>query len=666
MLKPRLIMKQKNKKESTVSRLGLLLLMVFFTLSAFNSQAQNKISGIVKDEAGLALPGVNIVQKGTKKGVATDMDGKYSIILAPGAKTLVFNFMGFEDKEVAIGANTTINVTLKESISTLDEVVIGYTSVKREKVLGALSTLKAESIEQATPVSVFDAAQGKIAGVQISSNGGPGAGSDIRIRGTSTFGSGVNPLYVVDGQQLDDIDNINPDDIESFEVLKDGATAAIYGSKAANGVVLITTKKGKTGPFSVSVSSVYGLNSLVGDIRIANTRQRYNYDLIRGLAIDSLNLLRTNSFDLQKLVTKVGTRNQTNVAIQGGNDRIKFYWNNSVTKNDGIVINSDFYRLTSNFNVDLEVSKNFKMGTKVNLTYDETNGLDEGQVFRQLVQRRAFFPIYEPDGSFVKEYQGVQNPLAEATATSRNRNYRAQMFSYAQLQILPKLTIKSTLGVNYGSNKRNYFNPIITVNPALPVPVGRETSVNSYDIQQENFLNYKNRWGRHNLGVFGGMQIQQWNQEVLDLRANFNNEYIQTFNNADPLNLAILSGTDNSRHSLYSLFGGFNYDFKNKYLLSGTIRRDGSSRFGESNKFGNFPSLSIGWKINKESFFKGLKVINNLMFKASYGIVGNERIPNYEFTGALDPGSNYSGLGGISPTRLGNDQLRWEKQLLPI
>ena len=374
-----------------------------------------------------------------------------------------------------------------------------------------------------------------------------------------------------------------------------------------------------------------------------------------------MSLLKANSFDLQDLVTRGAVRQQTNVGIRGGNDKAKYYWNTGYVDEEGIALNSDFKRLTTLLKVDFDVSKKFKVGTKLNLTFDEQNGLNESQVFSQLVSRVPYYPVFEPDGSYSPEFGGRANPLAETTATQKNRNYRAQIFNYAQLEILPKLTIKSTLGVNYRFNKFNVFNPIITANPNNPIPNGRERYNSSYDIQQENFLNYKNTWGKHDLGAFGGMQIQRWVIENFDIASDFNNEYVETFNNADPLRVTIGNSTENRRHSLYSLFAGFNYDYGNKYFVSGTYRRDGSSRFGANNKYGNFPSLSVGWKMNKESFLQDSKTINNLMLRASYGIVGNERISDYEFTGAFSTGYIYNGVGGIVPSRLGNDELRWEE-----
>ena len=668
MLKLKLKMKQKLKTKCFVSGFALILMLMFSSFTT-NLYAQQNISGTVTDANGVPLPGVSVLQKGTTRGAATDFDGNFSLGLTSGNKTLVFSYLGYMTKEVALGGQTSISVTLEEDVESLDEVVIiGYAPISRKKVLGSIASVKAESIIQATPVQAFDAVQGKLAGVQILSNNGPGSGFDIRVRGVSTFGSGTSPLYVVDGQQLDNIDNIDPNDIASLEVLKDGATAAIYGSKAANGVVIITTKTGEVGKLRLDITHNTGVNTLVGDLPVANSKQRLLYENLRvnrttlsGQERDSLSLLNRNSYDLQKLLTRPAIRSQTNLALSGGSDKAKYYWNTGFLNEDGIVRNSGYKRVNTQVKVDVNATSKLKVGTRVNLSFEKQGGIAAGNVLGQLVQRIAYYPLFEPNGDFTPTLFGRQNPLANAELrTIDNRNFRAQIFNYAQLEILPKLTIKSTLGVNFRLQKQDDFTPSLLIgNGGGGDPRGRERNNLSYDIQNENFINYKNNFGKHDVAAFAGMQIQKYVIENSDFSSLFNDDLIQTFNNAQPG--AITSTSNNQRHNLYSLFAGFNYDFENKYLIGGTIRRDGSSRFGDNKEFGYFPSATFGWRVSNENFLKGSSVINNLLLKASWGIVGNERIPNYEFTGALTPGFVYNGLGGVAPTRLGNSDLGWEE-----
>ena len=669
MKKQKLNLKQDLKKKPPFSGFLFLLILLISGFTANNLNAQDRITGQVTDGSGETLIGVNIIQKGTSNGTTTDLDGNYSIPLVSGDRILEFSYTGYQTQEVALGANSSINVVLKESSSQLDEVVvIGYAPVSRKKVLGAMASVKEDEIVQATPIGAFDAVQGRMSGVQILSNGGPGAGFDIRVRGVSTFsGGGTSPLYVVDGQQLDDIDNLDPNDIKTLEVLKDGATAAIYGSKAANGVVLITTKSGEAGELKVDVSSITSVSSLVGDIRVSNTRQRILYEKLRqdnpdNLTTqerDSLSAINRNSNDLQKLVTRQSLRQQVNVGVRGGGKKGKFYWNTGYLDENGIIIQSEYQRLNSLLKVDMTPNKRFKIGTKLNLTYEDQVGLQEPAVFQQLVERVAYFPIFEPNGDLSPEINARQNPVAETERNIRTRNFRAQTFSYAQLEILPNFSLKSTLGVNYRLNKLDDFQPTITINPNSGIPIGRQRFRMTYDIQQENYFNYKNTWGDHDFGAFAGMQVQKYFFENIDQRSNFISDDIETFNNIDPTTLTVLNAT-NSRNNLFSLFAGFNYDYQNKYLFGATIRRDGSSRFGENNKFGYFPSATLGWRVTNEEFLKDNSIISNLLIRASFGITGNERIGNYDFTGAFLPGAIYNGVNGIYPTRLANPDLSWE------
>ena len=669
-MEKRLFNSEKNlTRKTSFSRLLLLALLMLSGFTANNLNAQDIITGQVTDDSGETLIGVNIIQQGTGNGTVTDVDGSYSMTLVSGSRVLEFSYTGFETQEVAVGATSSLNVVLLEASNQLSEVVIlGYAPVSREKVLGAISSVKQDQIEKATPVGAFDAVQGRLAGVQILSNGGPGAGFDIRVRGTSTFsGGGTSPLYVVDGQQLDDIDNLDPNDIQSMEVLKDGATAAIYGSKAANGVVLITTKSGKAGEVKVDVSSITSVSSLVGDIRVANTRQRILYEKLRQSntdnlttqELDSLSAINRNSNDLQKLVTERSLRQQINVGVRGGSKKAKLYWNTGFLNEDGIVLNSDYRRLNSLLKVDMTPNKRLTIGTKLNLSYEEQNGLQEPAVFQQLVERVPYFPIFEPNGDLSPEINARQNPVAETERNIKTRNFRAQTFNYAQLEILPNLSLKSTLGINYRLNKLDDFQPTITINPNSGIPIGRQRFTMSYDIQQENYFNYKKSWDNHDFGAFAGMQVQKYFRENLDSRANFISDDIETFNNTDPTTLVVLNAV-NSRHNLFSLFAGVNYDYQNKYLVGGTIRRDGSSRFGANNKFGYFPSATLGWRVSNEDFLQDNSIISNLLIRTSYGITGNERIGDYDFTGAFLPGAIYNGVNGVFPTRLGNPDLSWE------
>ncbi|MBS9461817.1 TonB-dependent receptor [Flagellimonas sp. 389] len=668
-------MKKKSNKRFRFAGSAFMVTMVLCIFSISSSFAQiQAVTGTVTDVNGEPLPGVNVVQKGTTNGVSSDFDGNYSIRIGQGSRVLVFSYIGFNAKEVTVNA-TTMNITLEEDTQNLDEVVvIGYAAVSREKVLGALSTVKSEKIAEVTPTNAFEGIQGRLAGVQIATNGGPGGGFDIRVRGTSTFSAGgTGPLYVVDGQQLDNIDNIDPNDIASLEVLKDGATTAIYGTRGANGVVLITTKSGKAGDVSIDVNVVTGINTLNGAIPVANTRQRLFYEDVRrtesqrenptGNQRDSLSLLLRNSFDLQDLITRAGTRNQVNVAVSAGSDKVRAYWNTGFLNEDGIVVNSNFRRINTRLKLDFQPNEKLALSSNFNASFEEFSGLSEGQVFQQLVERIAYFPIFEPNGDLTPEIAGRQNPVAEARLRQlKLRTWRGQSFNSAQYKITPSFSIKSTLGINFRLRRNNDFQPLLVLNPRNTNPLASFRDRIDYDIQQENFVNYTNKFGRHSVSSFAGMQILKRYQEEFGIsNALFVSEDIQTFNNVDPDGLGIdANQTFNTRSNLFSLFAGFNYDFDNRYLISATLRRDGSSRFGDNQEFGYFPSGSIGWRVSNEPFLQGNNTLNNLLLRASYGETGNDRIGDYEFTSAFEPGAVYDGISGVAPTRLGNPNLSWE------
>jgi len=674
MLKQKPKMKPKFDKQDSIFGIVLLLFM-FFSGFSTNLQAQERVTGIVKDPSGLTLPGVNVNQKGNKKGVVTDVDGKFSITLLPGVKSLVFSFVGYENKEVAIKGGQTINVTLKESTVTLDDVVIiGYQKVQREKVLGSISSVKSESIEQAAPIDVLQGVQGKIAGVQILSNNGPGEGFDIRIRGIGTLNAATGPLYVVDGQQTFDINNLNPNDIETFEVLKDGATTAVYGAQGANGVVLITTKSGKKGELKVDVNYTSGYNSLVGAVPIPNAKQRIymervldanNVSLTR---LDSLNLGFRNSPDNQAIISRTGLRNQVNLTLSGGGDKSKFYWNTGYLDQEGVVINSGFKRLSTRLKLDLTPSKVFSVGTVINMTAEQTNGIDENQVLTSAMNRIPYISVYEPNGDLSPtptNYAGSPNPLQQLLLRKNLRkNYKFNIYNYAELKILPQLSFKSTLGLSMGYDKREGYSPKVLLVGGGTAPEARSTASEShsltYNVQNDNFLNYNQKWGKHSLSAFGGMQIQESRSEVLGVSTALANDLITIMTNANLDFFIPTNATRNISRSQFSLFTGFNYDFANKYLLGATIRRDGSSKFGPQNRYGIFPSGTIGWRVSKENFLKKVKSIDNLLIRASYGVVGNDRIPDYEYLSSLEPQGYYNGTLGFIPVTFGNEIIKWE------
>ena len=665
-------MKQNLKRPKLVHGVMLLLMLLFSGFTTFNLQAQSQIKGTVLDAGGNPIPGVSVLQKGTSNGVVTDFDGIYSLKIKSGQQILIFSYLGFETQEVNVAGKTKLNVEMKESAETLEEIVIiGYQAVKKENVLGAVSGVKAAAIEEATPVQPLDGVQGKLSGVQIISNNGPGQGFEVRVRGVSTFsGAGAGTLYVVDGQQLTDIDNLDPNDIESLEVVKDAATAAVYGSRAANGVVVITTKKGKAGKLDFTVNSTTGVNVLVGDLQVANSAQRFLFEAkqrndlnsISALQRDSLSVLRRNDNDLQDILTAPAIRTNTTLGIRGGSDKATFSWTTGFLNEDGVIRNSGYKRINTRLRIDATPFEKFRFGTNVNLSFEERTGVSGGGAFIHIVERLPYLPLFDQDGSLVPTIGGRKNPLAFTDVNfSDDRNFRGQVNNYAELDLFPGFKVRSTLGINWRLRRRNDFESLLTHNRFdRGAPRARFRDNLSHVIQQENYVNYNKTFKKHSFSGFAGTTLIKRSAESEDFRTLFlSNELITRVGNADPGSITANSGVTKS--ALFSLFGGFDYDYKGKYLVGATIRRDASSRFGSENQSGFFPAVKLGWKVSKENFLENNKVISNLLLRATWGIVGNEAIGDFEDEGLFGTDAPFNGLVGFSQNTPGNSSLKWEE-----
>jgi TonB-dependent starch-binding outer membrane protein SusC len=641
--------------------------MIIFSMMGMVIFAQT-IKGKIIDENNEPIIGVTIVEEGTTNGTISDIDGNYSIMTVTKTPRLTFSFIGYEAQTQDVGDRSEVNVSLSKSVSRLEEVVVtGYLPTKRKDVLGAVSSLKPEEIQQIVPVSAFDAIQGRMSGVQILNNGGPGEGFDIQIRGLSTFSGGGGPLFVVDGQQLDNINNLDPTDFASIEVLKDASTAAIYGSRAANGVVMITTKSGQIGKPVIDISQTYTLQNINSGVSLANTKERLFYERVRQPAIptiilDSLNVLNYISNDLNDQLMQQGSRSLTNLSISGGSGGTKYFWNTGYLDQKGIVVNSDYKRLNSTLRLENKFSSKANASTRLTATLEERNGLNENTVFQQMVERIPYFPVFEPNGTLTVEIAGRQNPLAEALFTTRKFiNYRFQIFNSFDYKILPFLTYKFNAGANARLGRNNNFDPTIVQTPGRPA-TGTESTNLDNDYQIENLLYFNKKFNNaHTFSGVAGYTFQKWSEDFSRLDAiSFVSDNISTFNNVLELNTGNTISTKQAR-ALSGLFGNLQYNYKEKYLLGGVIRRDGSSRFGVNKRYGIFPSYSIGWRVSNEGFMKSLdNVVSNLLIRAGFGTVGNDRIGNYSSKLLYSPGAFYGGVNGLAPVQLSNLDLGWE------
>ena len=675
----------KSGTERIVRIIGCLMAFFNFLLlvQPINAQTSGKVSvkGVVLDEAGETLPGATVTEKGTKNVAATDLDGKFTIKVSKSGATLIVSYVGYVTKEVT--SKPDMKVILSENSKNLDEVVVvGYGTMKKRDVTGAISSISSKDIEQKMATNVFEALQGQTAGIQIiSGSGQPGETSSIKIRGTSTFSAdGVKPLYIVDGIPLDDIDGINPTDIASMEILKDAASAAIYGSRSANGVIIITTKQGEAGKPRIDVKYNHSWGTLSHKLAQANRADRRYYDNARRqyfldnnignadesiqMIQDSLNVFFNVDNDYQDMILQTAQKDQVDISVGGGSDKIKYFINTGYFNERGIVPNTAFQRLTTRINSDYKPVKWMNMGSRIALTYSKKEGINENALLNAMLSRRPYFSTYYPDGSLVGVFNGQKNPIAQVEYTTDFTDaYKGNFYQFFEFDIYKGLKFRTNINANFSLSKRKKLYPSIITDEWQKSNEGGSYNYLGWNWMNEDYFSYSHKWGDHNFSAMAGFSAQRWsNQNEILVGTNSSTDYIYTMN-AFASNLTQTStGTWQTSHSLASLFARITYDYKGRYLLTANVRRDGSSRFAENNKWGNFPSASVGWRISDEKFMQFAKpTLDDAKIRVSYGVTGNESIGNYDYVYTYSPSTIYDGVGGVSATRIGKDNLKWEE-----
>lgn len=675
----------KSGTERIVRIVGCLMAFFNFLLlvQPINAQTSGKVSvkGVVLDEAGETLPGATVTEKGTKNVAATDLDGKFTIKVSKSGATLIVSYVGYVTKEVT--SKPDMKVILSENSKNLDEVVVvGYGTMKKRDVTGAISSISSKDIEQKMATNVFEALQGQTAGIQIiSGSGQPGETSSIKIRGTSTFSAdGVKPLYIVDGIPLDDIDGINPTDIASMEILKDAASAAIYGSRSANGVIIITTKQGEAGKPRIDVKYNHSWGTLSHKLAQANRADRRYYDNARRqyfldnnignadesiqMIQDSLNVFFNVDNDYQDMILQTAQKDQVDISVGGGSDKIKYFINTGYFNERGIVPNTAFQRLTTRINSDYKPVKWMNMGSRIALTYSKKEGINENALLNAMLSRRPYFSTYYPDGSPVGVFNGQKNPIAQVEYTTDFTDaYKGNFYQFFEFDIYKGLKFRTNINANFSLSKRKKLYPSIITDEWQKSNEGGSYNYLGWNWMNEDYFSYSHKWGDHNFSAMAGFSAQRWsNQNEILVGTNSSTDYIYTMN-AFASNLTQTStGTWQTSHSLASLFARITYDYKGRYLLTANVRRDGSSRFAENNKWGNFPSASVGWRISDEKFMQFAKpALDDAKIRVSYGVTGNESIGNYDYVYTYSPSTIYDGVGGVSATRIGKDNLKWEE-----
>ncbi|WP_171062754.1 TonB-dependent receptor [Larkinella sp. C7] len=680
-----------------VWQMTCLWLLVLLANRSAMAQTSTPIKGVIRDNlAQSPLPGANVAIKGTTRGVSTDGDGKYSIDAKPN-DVLVFSYIGYTTQEVKIEGQTTIDVLLQQAASSLNEVVVvGYGTQLKRELTGSVSSVKAEELQKVATNSVTSSLQGRVPGVFISqTSGAPGGGASVRIRGVGTTG-GNQPLYVVDGfplgggnmgisgssDQVDGLSIINPNDIESVEILKDAAAAAIYGARAANGVILITTKRGKEGQAKVSLNAYTGIQQLWKKPEFLNGQE------FATLA----NELYTNSgmapnpewanpasfgqgTDWIGEVFSSAPVQNVDLSISGGSQKLKGALTLGYRDQQGTLIETWYKRYTARATADLIVTNKLKFGGTMALTYSQAKG-QQNQDLRIGIFNLAqqFYPTLGPsavvNGSSAYYTTQGDNPLLRANSIE-NYLYNLRIYGnmFGEYEVIKGLKWRTSVGIDASNNRSTTWEPKAERGHYrnLQARLGN-TFTQGLNWLVENTLSYSTDVGAHRISAVVGQTAHKNVSDWVSVTAlDFQNEQLQVINGSNDTQRRA-SGTG-SLYSLASYLGRVNYSYKERYLLSVSMRRDGSSNFGPKHKWGNFPSVSAGWNLSDEAFMKGIPAINSLKLRGSWGQLGNDAIGSFGYLSTIQIGTvndNYvlgtnQGLViGASMSRPGNPNLKWE------
>lgn len=706
-------------RSSLLPAIGIILkcacfVLVFLSCSALTF-AQTAITGRVTGDNNDGLPGVTVLLKGTSNGTTTDASGNFSLNTPNGTGTLVVSFIGYETKEVPINNQSTINVALATDTKALDEVVvIGYGTQRKSDLTGAVATVKAEQLQERPAPSLNQALAGRMAGVQVNTNSGrPGGRTTVRVRGFSSINSSNNPLYVVDGVMLPQgnqaqfsnaIDYINPNDIVSVEVLKDASSTAIYGARGANGVILVTTKRGKAGEGQVSYNADFSVNTIgpnrpevlnareymaVEDLAWRNMEKydpagwaagkwasleprlrRIEYSKkYPGVFDENLNPLYDT--DWMKEITQNKLSQNHQLGFSGGNERTTYSFSLGYRDDQGLVKTSYMKRYSGRFTIDDQVKKWLKVGGTLSYNTQTENLVDiNDAVARQMVEDFPFLPTRYANGAFANNRDF---PNAEGSMSSLHRLMGRKYILntqttngnvYSNITFFPGLEMRTVLGANILTQENNESSTRTLSITDQGFAAARNRKDTFWSL--ENYLTYTKQFAEiHSITALAGISWQETNLfDISSVIRGFATDYFG-FNNLDAGSLRPEVGSEASRFAFSSYFGRINYSLRDKYLLTVTGRADGSSKFGEYNKFSFFPSAALAWRLSEEEFLKSNPIISNLKLRTSFGLTGNSEIPAYTSLRLL--GANYNTVfgdvraGGTGINRLANPDLRWEK-----
>lgn len=687
--------------KKSLQRLGAIGLLMLLTFQIGLAQSRSISGRVLADDAGVPLPGVNVVVKGTQQGATTNADGRFTLALPNGASTLTFSYIGYISQEVVVGNQTSFEIRLKSDDRSLNEVVVvGYGTQRKIETTGAIASVKAADLVQTPVANVAQGLQARVAGVQVNQNtGSPGGNISVRIRGTNSIQGNSEPLYVIDGIQISNsggindvspLSTINPNDIESVEILKDASASAIYGSRAANGVVLITTKRGKTGATRVTIDSYYGVQKVNKTMPVLNASEfaQLENEVFKNNYYTNPSSLG-EGVNWQNIIFREAPIQNHQLSINGGSEKTQLALSANYFNQDGIIINSNFKRYSYRLNVDHKISDKVKVGTSILGSYAINNGIttgsetigDGGVVVNSILGAAVGAPPtlqpYRTDGSLFPfgeqangQYREVTNPLSFASVLNRTAIRRTLANLYGEATLLKGLTYRASFNVDMQNGLRDGYSPRSNVakndlndNSGS----GAKANTNSMSLLHESILTYSQIFAQvHSFkatAVFA-TQAETFNSNSISA-TGFPNDATQ--NEALQLALNRTVSTSRNRQRLDSYLARVNYGYKDKYFLDLTARVDGSSKFGANHKYGLFPAVSAGWRIIEEPFVKDVTWLSDLKLRASYGITGNAGgINPYQSLATVsaagsDYNFNHAFVTGINPSGIANPDLRWER-----
>lgn len=694
---------------------GRFLLLMFSLLPSFSSWSQTgEISGKITDEKGAPMPGVTVLATKSGRTTLSGNDGSYRLSVTSDDDSLRFSYVGYNSRSVALTGQRVINLTLQPAGSTLsDVVVVGYGTQRKKAVTGAVVSVGFDQFKDRSFSNVTQSLAGNVPGVNINqAQGAPGQLPIIRVRGVSSITAGTNPLIVVDGVPLENfnLNMINPQDIESVEILKDASSAAIYGSRGASGVILVTTKVGKTGKSVVSIGYEYGIQKVTRQVEMMDAQEWIQYyidaknnawvDLDPGNKATDPNSVRSSVYRIpedfinnpgqfgkgtnwQDVMFRVAPSHNAMLSVSGGSERTQFLFSASLLKQDAVLDRNYYNRLSLRSNIRHKISEKFSMGFNLAATgiYDRTDGTEgKSDVISLGLQSDPIFPVYNENGNLgYRDPNSVWNKYLAYSDMNlwhpysltrfidkQNKTFNTLGTGFLEYAIVDGLKFRSSISANLLNSDLNsyrYKNQGYGYSSLLNSEASNSGNF-MLNWLTENTLNYETQAGDHNFNILAGYTTQKQRDERRTATASgFPNDLVHTLNAGTVFSGV---GTTATEWSMISYLARLNYNFKNKYFLSAAIRRDGSSRFGESNKWGYFPSVSAGWVASDEDFMENVKLIDFLKFRVSFGVAGNNQIPNYGAISLLGAtNANYASmntlLNGQVVTTIENRNLRWEK-----